>query len=324
MRNSKIISYRKQILILFALSWTRRIFLSIVNKQYAPAIKLLYGSIFFALIFSCCPAFSQLNPESQTDTLDKKQIRKQKRIEFKETAERNYIRLGFVRAHLDTELTFEFPDKYLMAKIGLEDDFGLPGKKTFTTGSYINRITPASGIYLNYYGINRTADRQTEREIIFKGDTIEEGLETTAYFNTQVISTGYLFSIKQDPGVFLGAFFNIYFMWLDTGIRSEVGDIDAKVRLVAPLPNIGVIFMFKLNSWLSLNGDVSFFTLHTTGFSGSLYSFSAKLLFKPAHWLAFDLSYQEFDIRVQWPYEEINTVVDYNFRGPALGVNFFF
>ena len=211
-----------------------------------------------------------------------------------------------------------------MAKVELENDFGLPGNKSFFTASYINRFTPASGIYVNYYGINRSENRHTERDIVFKEDTIPAGVQSTGYFNTQVISMGYLYSIKQDPNAYLGAFFNIYFMWLDTGIKSDIGNVDAKVRLLAPLPNVGLIAMFKLNSWLSLNGDVGFFSLHTKDLKGSLYNFSANLLFKPLSWFAFDLSYQEFDIQVQFPYEEINTVVDYNFRGPALGLSFFF
>jgi hypothetical protein len=32
---------------------------------------------------------------------------------------------------------------------------------------FIHRITPASGIYVNYYGINRTEDHETERDYHF-------------------------------------------------------------------------------------------------------------------------------------------------------------
>ncbi len=324
MLSNKISGYGVKILTSSFVSWNRKKLWSIAKKHEKCRTRSLLGSVLFVFIFSSFPAWCQLNQVPQTDTLNKKQIRAQKRIDFKKIEDRNYLRIGFVHAHLDTELSFELPDRYLIAKIGLEDDFGLPGKKTFITASYINRLTPSSGIYANYYGIDRSENRHTDRDIIFKDDTIPAGVKSTGYFNTNVVSIGYLYSIKQDPDAYLGAFINIYFMWLDTGILSEIGDIDTKVRLVAPLPNVGLIAMFKLTSWLYLNGDVSFFSLYTKDFSGSLYSFSAKLLFKPTRWLAFDLSYQEFDIRVIFPYEEINTTVDYNFRGPALGMSFFF
>jgi hypothetical protein len=282
------------------------------------------ASILIISIFLCPQVKSQVSEDPLPDTLSKKQIRTQKRIEFKKMKGRNFIRVSYVFAHLDTDIFFELPDKYLIAKVGLEDDFGLPGSKSFFTGSYINRVTPASGIYVNYYGINRSENRQTERDIIFQGDTIPAGIKNTAYFNTQVLSTGYLFSLKQDSDAYLAAYFNIYFMWLNTGVRSEIGEIDSKVGLLAPLPNLGLIAMFKINRWLNLNGNVGFFSIQTSDLGGSLYNFSLELMVRPVHWFAFDLSYQEFDIRVNFPFEEINTTVNYNFSGPAVGLSFYF
>jgi hypothetical protein len=59
-------------------------------------------------------------------------------------------------------------------------------------------------------------------------------------------------------------------------------------------------------------------------FGGTLFDFNMSLNFKPTNWLGLSVSYQEFDIRVGFPYESIYTTVDYNFRGPAVGVNFTF
>ena len=58
--------------------------------------------------------------------------------------------------------------------------------------------------------------------------------------------------------------------------------------------------------------------------NGSLFDFSVNLIFKPVKWMGLNLSYREFDIRVSFPYEGIDTTVDYNFRGPAFGVSFDF
>jgi hypothetical protein len=113
-------------------------------------------------------------------------------------------------------------------------------------------------------------------------------------------------------------------MWLDTGVRSEIGENDSKVGLLAPLPNLGLIAMFKINRWLYLNGNVGFFSMQTSDLGGSLYNFSLELMVRPVNWFALDLSYQEFDVRVDFPFEEINTTVDYNFSGPAVGLSFYF
>lgn len=122
----------------------------------------------------------------------------------------------------------------------------------------------------------------------------------------------------------MAAHFNIYFMWLDTGVRSEIGEIDSKVGLLAPLPNLRLSAIFKINRWLYLNGNVGFFSMQTSDLGGSLYNFSLELMVRPVQWFAVDLSYQEFDIRVEFPFEDINTAVDYNFSGPAVGLSFYF
>ncbi|NJN26361.1 MAG: hypothetical protein HC819_10470 [Cyclobacteriaceae bacterium] len=221
-------------------------------------------------------------------------------------------------------MEFELVEDLLTAKVGLEDNLGLPGKRAFFTAAFIHRFTPTSGIYVNYYGINRSENHVTDRDIIFQTDTIPAGTASMVYFNTQVISTGYLLSLVQDPNTFLGAYFNLYFMWLKTGVRSDLGSIDTEVNYVAPLPNFGIVAMFKIKSWLFLEGNVGFFSLKMNDFDGTLYDFSARLNFRPTRWLGFTMSYQEFDIRVGFPYESIYTTVDYNFRGPALGVNLSF
>lgn len=72
-----------------------------------------------------------------------------------------------------------------------------------------------------------------EEDLIFQNDTIPAGTESNVHFNTQVISLGYLLSILKDPKSFLGAYFNLYFMMLDTGDRSDIGNVDLNVTLNA-------------------------------------------------------------------------------------------
>lgn len=283
-------------------------------------MKLVFTILIFALIKVLATTTSaQHHPHD--DSLIHKQNKKLNREEFRKTKERYFFTFRAVNARLDTEVEFELVDDLLTAKVGLEDNLGLPGKRTFFTATFIYRFTPMSGIYVNYYGINRTENHVTDRDIIFQSDTIPAGTANMVYFNTQVISMGYLLSLIRDPNSFLGAYFNLYLMWLKTGVRSDLGNIDAKVNFIAPLPNFGIVAMFKLKRWLFLEGNVGFFSLKVSDFDGTLYDFSVRLNFKPTKWLGLNVGYQEFDIRVGFPYESINTTIDYNFRGPAFGVS---
>ncbi len=159
----------------------------------------------------------------------------------------------------------------------------------------------------NIMALTGSESSQTDKDYIFKNDTIPAGTDVKAHFNTQVISAGYLFSVLRDPNAFLGFYFNIYFMFLETGVKSDLGSINSNVKLAAPLPNLGILASFRLTKWFNLNGGVGFFSLNTSDFGGSLYNFDISLMTKPLPWLGISLSYQEFDVSVTFPSDDINT-----------------
>lgn len=271
---------------------------------------------------------NHLNDPFINDTVknkkSKKKERKEERIQLRHSHNRFGLKFGYVYAFLDTEVSFDLTHGNLSSTLSLENNLGLPSNSFFFTGSFLYRITPRSGIYAQYYGINRSENSKTDQQFIFKNDTIPAGTDVNVHFNTQVVSAGYLLSIMRDPNAFLGFYFNIYFMILETGVKSELGSINSNVELIAPLPNFGLIASFKLTKWLYLDGGVGFFSLHTSYGGGSLFNFDISLMARPVRWLGINLSYQEFDVRVEFPADDINTVVDYNFRGPSIGLSFFF
>ncbi len=260
--------------------------------------------------------------DTLSDTENGKSKSDKERLDFSNSHSRYIIKLNSVFASLDTKISFELPNGILSANLGLEENLGLPDSKNFFSGSFLYRFTISSAIYAQYYGLNRSADIRTDQEYIFVRDTIPAGTEAMTYFNTQVLSVGYMYTIlKDDPDAFLGVYFNIYIMNLDTGIKSDIGDINSKVNVTIPLPNFGIVGMFKLNNWLHLDGEIGYFALHTESFGGSIFTLNGSLVFRVARWLGISLSYQEFNVMAFFPTDGINTEVNYNFRGPALGVS---
>lgn len=295
------------------------------NSKFKPLILVFVLIVFFNL-----QAFGLNHSKGivQVDTLkskaEKKLERKNARDIFKTNNKRFKIGFDFVYAKLDTEVSFELPEGNLFSVISLEKDLGLPSNSFFFTGSFLYRITPSSGIYAQYYGINRKEKTQTERNLIFQGEIIPAGTEVEAHFNTQVISTGYLYSVLKDPNAHLGFYFNIYFMFLETGVQSAYGYQDLNVELLAPLPNFGILASFKLNKWLYFNGNIGFFALKLDDFGGSIHNYDIAFMAKPVDWLGIDISYQAFDVMVEFPSDDINTKIEYNFSGPSMGLSFFF
>jgi hypothetical protein len=280
-----------------------------------------------ALLIICLSTsvgLAQQEYQLENDSLSRKETRQELRKDFRKNNRQFFVSFSAVQAKLNTTASFDVLDGFLTANVGLENNLGLPDKKSFFTGSMMYRITPSSGIYTKYYGINRSESYVTKEDLIFLGDTLPAGSEARGYFNTQVVSAGYLLSLLKDPEAFLGAYLNIYIMSLGTGVRSDLGNIDAKVNFTAPLPNFGLVALFKLKEWLYINGNIGFFSLYLDDFNGSIYDLSARLMFKPMKWFGIDVSYQEFDIMVVFPNDDIQTTIDYNFRGPAVGLNFMF
>ena len=87
------------------------------------------------------------------------------------------------------------------------------------------------------------------------------------------------------------------------------------------MPNFGFVGSFKLTKWLMFYGSVGFFSLNAKDYGGTINSYNISLGFKPLSWLAINLSYKEFNISIYNNIEkEIDAIVEYNFRGPAIGM----
>jgi hypothetical protein len=141
-------------------------------------------------------------PQKSDDTIhdkSRKEDRGQENLNLKQSHKRALIKASLVYAKLRTTGSFSLPNNILSATLSLEDDLGLQDISFFFTGSFMYRFTPRSGLYAEYYGLNRSVIHTTDQELIFMKDTILVGTTGNAFFNTQVLSIGYLLSILRDP-----------------------------------------------------------------------------------------------------------------------------
>lgn len=230
----------------------------------------------------------------------------------------------FINATLETSASFQSKNDVVTFKIGLEDNLGLQKSKIFFTGNGIWRITNRSGLFASYYRLHRRKTFTVQRDIPYLDRIIPKGTSTDVYFNTNVFSLGYLLTIVTDSKSFLGAYFNLYFMSLKTGVQSQGIKFNENLAIVAPLPNFGLIVSFKVTNWLWFNGKMGMFYLQLDDFTGKINDVSVSARFKVYKWVNLNLSYKVFDIYVQTYTRDIKTILDYNFRGPGLGVSLTF
>jgi hypothetical protein len=289
--------------------------------------------LFFSILFLYVASFnniigaefiSDITLSDSTKTQLKEAVKEKKKQELKESGERLFLKSTFIYATLNTSITFDLVNSIFSATVSLENDFKLPATRLFFTGTFIYRFTPSSGIYASYYGINRKTTFTTAKEFIFLGETIPAGINGNAYFNTRVLSVGYLLTILQKKHVFFAAYFNAYLLNYSTGFKAENVNINENIAVTFPLPNFGLLARFPINNWLSITANVGYFGISFKEFGGNINSFDLSVEFRPIHWLGISLSYDSFDLNLYSVQNKIDYIVDYNFKGPAIGLAIIF
>jgi hypothetical protein len=266
-------------------------------------------------------SLTSITTDTTKPVISKKQKRKQARNELKQHF---LINIGFSIAKLHSTVRFESPSGLFSTQLGLERHLGLVSQKNIYYSTFIYRITPRSGLFSSYYGLNRSNAFELKNDIIFLGDTLHKGSLIDAYFKTQVFSIGYLLSVLKSENSFLGIYFNAYIIGLTTGIGSEVLNMDHSVGIIAPLPNFGMVAIFELKKWLVISGGIGVFFLNENGLNGTFVDMNFHLAFRPAKWLTLNIGYQSFKVTAGFPVENFRAVIDYNFSGPSAGIAFRF
>jgi len=270
---------------------------------------------------------------AQNDTINdstaiaeqKKEIRKAKRKLARQQLSQHFsIGVHATYAYINSAARFEEKNGILSASIDLEEHFGLENEKMVYSGFIIYRITPRSGVNGLYYQLNRNQDNVLDQDIIFQDDTIKKGTQISGYFNTQVISFGYMFSILTESKAFLGLIVNFYLTDVKLGITAEAQDIKRNVTYIAAIPNFGLAASFQLRKWLTLAGGIRLFFYNSSQLSGTFNDVQILAEFNPTKWLGLSVGYQVFDVKSKFPEDNFNVYVDYNLKGPTVGLRFRF
>ena len=311
------------------LKWHETLLLNYKGQNIRYSMKIAIHILSILLLFSV-GSFAQ--NEVTIDSADKKQAKIEKKAERKEKRiyERKsltqHFRIGLTGAYADLNSTIRFEGSkgLFSTQVNFERHLGLEDRNMIIAGSFIYRITPRSGFGATFYRLYRQASTNLENDIVYEGDTLKKGLLVKGYFNTDVFTFGYLLSILKDQKSFMGAYFNLYLINVQAGIRSEVFEFDESTGLVTPLPNFGIIAAFQLKKWVGITGGIGVFALNTEGLNGAFVDFNVEVEFNPTKWLGLTVGYYFFDVTIGWPVEDFKAIINYNYTGPSVGIGFKF
>jgi len=279
----------------------------------------------FTIFFSTSSLFAQYNFFSGRDIFTgNSQTQEEKKLpnKKKEFKPRVAINVQTMYAFLDTDLSFSTPNGLLSFQVNFENNLKMVERSFIISGSMVLRLNEGSGIYAMYYHLNRKHDFILQDDIIVPDDTLTAGSKVSPFFNTEVYSLGYLFTILQKEDLFLGSFINLYFMNIYTGFESNVSRFDKRYRFLAPFPNFGLITDYVLYEWVRLSGSIGiFFVNEINGIGGKVNDFNFAVTFLPTKWLGVSIGFQVFDILVYQKLDSYKMEVNYNFKGPSFNMN---
>ncbi len=276
--------------------------------------------------------FSYAQSEMPSDSVNTFQKFKQNRIERKtqrKTERKNFnqhFQIGgeIAYANVNSSVRFEEPNGIFSAKVDLERDLGFVNKKFIYALSFVYRITPRSGLFAYYYQINRKSENVLNRDIVFLDDTLKSGTSIHGTQNAYVLSFGYMLSILKEEYAFLGVYFNVYITHVNASVKVDGTNINKKVGLYTPMPNLGFLASFQLTKWMRLAGGIGVMFLNTYELSGSLHDANVILEFIPTKWLGISLGYYFFDVKLDVPVERYRAYLNYQLNGPTAGLWFRF
>jgi len=228
------------------------------------------------------------------------------------------IRLDSSTGVLGTMIDFE-------STLGMDDDDRLP----LVMGYY--RFAKRHRMTFEYFRLDRNGNAVSDAPIRFGDVIFPANLPLSSYFNVDVYSLAYSYSIIHDRQKELAFSFGLQFQDLETGIAGNVGpgllaeDTDA----VAPLPTFGGSFDYAINDEWIFTSMLGVFAIEIdlgddSDFSGEIVQVNAGILWRAFENVGFALQYNYFNVDVGINDPDWMGLLKYQYRGPVLAVSGFF
>lgn len=263
----------------------------------------------------------------QETQLSKKEKKAEKKQKGKESLEgrRWRIATSFIFADMNSSIGIEGPYGILGAKLSLEDFFGFRKHNLIPKFDMQYSFTKHSSLYVEYYNIARKSTHDVDEGFDWGDIEIPENAGAVDLFlDTQIWSVGYMYSFINQANAEISFFANIFVLGLYTGLDVEKQDIQSRFRLTAPFPSFGYRFSYEILPKVRFGGSHSFFFLRIGDYGGSINNMKLSLDYRVVNWLSIGFSYSKFDLNVTSEARNFKGVIEYDYEGPGLYLQFVF
>ena len=215
----------------------------------------------------------------------------------------------------------------LEEEIGFDEKFGLSDFETTFTFNFQWRFSKKWRLQAEYFSISNTESTQLTEDVewndlIFaEGSSVKGNFSISLYkvFVSRVISTG----DKHEFAGGLGIHLLDVSAYLEGNVQVNADELIFKrsqVSVVAPLPNIGLYYIYAPTQKLSLTARIDWFGIKIGDIGGSLWNVSPGVNYQFFKNFGLSLNYKFFRVDVDVDKDNWKGNFNMSFSGPALTV----
>ena len=219
---------------------------------------------------------------------------------------------------LGTEIEFE-------STLGMDDNDQLP----LVLGYY--RFAKKHRIGFQHFRLNRNGDSVSDAPIRFGDLVFPANLPLSSYFNVDVYSFSYAYSLLHDEKKELTFSFGLQFQDIQMGIAGNLGPgfIREDSDVFLPLPTFGASFDYAFSDKWIFSSLIGVFGLDLdlgddSEFAGEITQINAGIIYKAFKNVAVGLKYNYFRVDVDIADPSWLGALEYEYRGPVLAFGIFF
>jgi hypothetical protein len=239
--------------------------------------------------------------------------------------------VGLFAPRLDTRVRRDSSTGIVGTVIDFESTLGMDDKDQLPLLLGYYRVAKKHRINFHYFRLDRNGNSINEQAIRFGDITFPANLPLSSFFNVDVYSLAYSYSLIHDEKKELAFNVGLQFQDIEIGISGNLGPglISEETAVFAPLPTFGGTFDYAITDKWIFTSLIGIFAIELdlgddTEFSGEILQFNTGVAYKAFKNVGFALQYNYFRVDVDVNDPDWLGALKYEYRGPVLSVSVFF
>jgi hypothetical protein len=242
-------------------------------------------------------------------------------------ADRFTISLDAFHPFLDTRVRIDASDESPGTTIDFEQNLGLSDTETLPALGLGWRFAKKHQLSLKYFKLDRSGSSITATDIRIGDEVFTVDLPISFFFDMDVSGFTYSYSLLFDERKELALSVGLSIQDFKFGLigNAGLGVIEVDSGITAPLPTFGLNGGYAFtDKWIGKIGlGIFSFELALADeeqLSGEVLNGYASIQHNTFEHVHFGLSYNYYDVRVDWKESGLITTVGYKYHGPTLTV----